>query len=528
MFNTNDLTRIKKRGLTTREIISQIALFKKSDFYLKLNRPCKVGDGITVLKQHDIDRLAELYTKESLFGRAMKFVPASGAASRMFKVLHFLNNLDVNINDNFIKTEVEADVGRVFGKFITNIKKFAFYDSLKAVMKKNNLDIDRLIDAGEYKNILEYILTPKGLHYGNLPKGLIEFHRYSSHSSSCSSSYSSSYSRTPFEEHLVEAAEYTKDQNNKCRIHFTVSPDHALLIKEHINEKSKFYEKSGINFKITCSFQQPSTDTIAVDEQNNPFREPEGKLLFRPGGHGALLNNLNSVNGDIIFLKNIDNVLPDRLKQDTFLYKKALGGFLVELQNEIFIFLRKLSCKDIDQQNFEKIFDFMEKRLLIIIPDELNNASKKEKAAYIFSKLNRPIRVCGMVKNTGEPGGGPFWVEDKDKTISLQIVESAQVNPESKTEQSILSAATHFNPVDIVCGVRDFQGKQFDLKKYVDNEAVFISNKSKNGKPLKALELPGLWNGAMSFWNTVFIEVPEITFNPVKAVNDLLKSEHQD
>ena len=517
MFNTNDLIRIKKRGLTTREIISQINFFKKSDFYLHLNRPCKVGDGITVLEQHQIAKLVELYTKESLSGRVMKFVPASGEASRMFKILHFLNNLDVNINDDFINTEVEADVGRDFEIFVKSIKKFAFYDALKAVMKKNNLDIDHLTGAGEYKKILEYILTPKGLNYGNLPKGLIEFHKYSS----CS--------RTPFEEHLVEAAEYTKDQNNQCRIHFTVSPDYALLIKEHINEKSKFHEKSGINFKITYSSQQPSTDTIAVDEQNNPFREAaDGKLFFRPGGHGALLNNLNSVNGDIIFLKNIDNVVPDRLKQNTFLYKKALGGFLVELQNKIFIFLRKLSSGDIDQQNFEEMFDFIKKCLLISIPNDLKSASKKEKSAWLFSKLNRPIRVCGMVKNTGEPGGGPFWVEDKDKTISRQIVESAQVNPESKTQQSILSSATHFNPVDIVCGVRDFQGNQFDLKKNVDNEAVFISNKSKNGKPLKALELPGLWNGAMSFWNTVFIEVPEITFKPVKAVNDLLRSEHQN
>ncbi|MBL0716569.1 MAG: DUF4301 family protein, partial [Desulfosarcina sp.] len=478
-------------------------------------------DGITVLRQDEIAKLTDLYTKESLAGRVIKFVPASGAASRMFKVLHFFNNLDININDDFIKTKMETNVGRDFELFIKNIKKFAFYDSLKAIMKQNGLDIDTLLSKGEYKNILEYILTHEGLHYGNMPKGLIEFHKYPSNFSSSS--------RTPFEEHLVEAAEYTKDNNNQCRIHFTVSPDHALLIKEHLDKKSRLYEKSGINFKITYSFQQPSTDPIAVDDQNNPFRgKTDGKLLFRPGGHGALLNNLNSVNGDIIFLKNIDNVVPDRLKQDTFLYKKALGGLLVELQNEIFIFLRKLSHEDIDQKNLAKMFNFIENRLLLIIPDNIKNASKKEKAAYIFSKLNRPIRVCGMVKNTGEPGGGPFWVENKDKTISRQIVESAQVDPESKAQISKLSSTPNFNPEDIVCGVRDFQGNQFDLKKYVDDKAVFISNKSKNGRPLKALELPGLWNGAMSFWNTVFVEVPEITFNPVKTVNDLLRPEHQN
>ena len=515
MFNNNDLIQIRGMGLTINEIISQIELFKKSKLYLNLKRSCKVGDGITVLDSNDLNRLAALYTKESLSGRTMKFVPASGAASRMFKVLHSLNNIDVKINDDFIKTKVEADLGRAFGIFVKGLRNFAFCDDLKAVMQKNGLELDHLLAAGEYEGILEYILTPKGLNYGNLPKGLILFHKYSSHP------------RTPFEEHLVEAAEYTKDHNGLCRIHFTVAPAHALLIRKHLEEVSRFYEKAGINFRITYSYQQPSTDTIAVDEHNNPFRKIDGKLLFRPGGHGALLNNLNSVNGDIIFLKNIDNVVPDRLKQDTFLYKKALGGFLVELQNKIFTFLSKLSCGDINQQNFKKMFEFIRNRLLISIPDDLNNASEKEKGAYIFSKLNRPLRVCGMVRNAGEAGGGPFWVEGKDKNISRQIVESAQIDPESKRQQSTLSSATHFNPVDVVCGVRDFQGNPFDLKKYVDNEAVFISNKSKNGRPLKALELPGLWNGAMAFWNTVFIEVPGITFNPVKTVNDLLRAEHQ-
>jgi len=515
MFNNNDLIQIKDINLTMSEIISQIELFKKSNFYLNLKGSCKVGDGITVLDRHYTDRLAALYTKESLSGRTMKFVPASGAASRMFKVLHSLNNLDAKLNDDFIKTEADAGVVRAFGAFVKGIRNFAFYDDLKAVMQKNGLDLSRFLAAGEYKDVLEYILTPKGLNYGNLPKGLILFHKYSSDS------------RTPFEEHMAEAAEYTKDHNGVCRIHFTVAPGHAALIREHLDKISRFYEKSGINFKITYSYQQPSTDTIAVDEHNNPFRDTDGKLLFRPGGHGALLDNLNSVKGDIIFLKNIDNVVPDRLKQDTFLYKKALGGFLVELQNEIFNFMRNLSCGDIDQHNIKKMFEFIRHRLLIGIPDDVNNASEKAKGAYLFSKLNRPLRVCGMVRNAGDPGGGPFWVEGKDKNISRQIVESAQIDPGSKRQQSILSSATHFNPVDIVCGVRDFQGNQFDLKKYVDNEAVFISNKSKNGRPLKALELPGLWNGAMSFWNTVFIEVPEITFNPVKTVNDLLRAEHQ-
>ncbi|MBL0699708.1 MAG: DUF4301 family protein [Desulfosarcina sp.] len=517
MFNNNDLIQIKDMNLTISEIISQIELFKKSNLYLNLQRSCKVDDGITVLDRHDTDRLAALYTKESLSGRTMKFVPASGAASRMFKVLHSLNNLDVKLNDDFIKTEEEADaaVGRAFGTFLKGIRNFAFYDDLKAVLQKNGLELDHLLAAGEYKDVLEYILTPKGLNYGNLPKGLIPFHKYSSDS------------RTPFEEHMAEAAEYTKDHNGLCKIHFTVAPGNAALIREHLDKISKFYKKSGTNFNITYSYQKPSTDTLAVDEQNNPFRETDGKLLFRPGGHGALLDNLNSVKGDIIFLKNIDNVVPDRLKQDTFLYKKALGGFLVELQNEIFTFLRKLSCGDINQQNFKKMFKFIRHRLLISIPNYINDASEKEQEAYIFSKLNRPLRVCGMVRNVGEPGGGPFWVEGQDKNISRQIVESSQIDPGSKKQQSIIASATHFNPVDIVCGVRDFQGNQFDLKKYVDNEAVFISNKSKNGRPLKALELPGLWNGAMSFWNTVFIEVPEITFNPVKTVNDLLRAEHQ-
>lgn len=524
MFNDNDLIQIKDRGLTIEQVISQIELFKKNDFYLTLNRSCKVGDGITVLDQQDLDRLAALYLKASLSGRIMKFVPASGAASRMFEALHMLNNLKVKINGDFIaalikrntKTEINESVGKSFVTFIKGLRNFAFWDDLKDVMGKNSFDIDRLLDTGEYQDILEYLLTSKGLNYGNLPKGLIKFHKYASRS------------RTPFEEHLVEAAEYTCDKNGQCRIHFTVAPEHDALIKEHLYKKSKFYENSGINFKITYSYQEPATDTIAVDEQNNPFRETGGALLFRPGGHGALLNNLNAVKGDIIFLKNIDNLVHDRFKQDTFLYKKALAGFLVELQDEIFYFLRKLSKGDFGQQDIKNMYEFLSKRLLISIPDNFGNASVKEKGAYIFLKLNRPLRVCGMVKNSGEPGGGPFWVEDQDQAVSCQIVESAQVDPDLNKQQAILASATHFNPVDIVCGLRDFQGRQFDLNKYVDNKAVFISIKTKNGKSLKALEYPGLWNGAMAFWNTVFVEVPENTFNPVKTVNDLLKKEHQD
>jgi hypothetical protein len=490
--------------------------FKRGIPYLELQRPCTIGDGIIALQKSDLDRLNGIYLDASSSARAMKFVPASGAASRMFKSLLSFNNNYVQIDKESILAKAKEDDPSYesFLQFINSVRHFAFYDDLKAIMSKDGLDIEAHISEGLYKAILEYLLDAKGLNYANLPKGLIKFHRYTDHS------------RTPFEEHLVEAAAYTKDRNGICRVHFTIPSTHEEAIKDHMERIVNRNEALGYKYEIAFSIQKTSTDTIAVDSDNSPFRNREGRLLFRPGGHGALLENLNDLNGDMVFIKNIDNVVPDRLKHETNVYKKAFGGFLVELQNELFGYLDRLANKDVDAKSIEQIFEFARHRLYLIPPDGVRSASKEGKIDFLFSRLNRPIRICGMVKNEGEPGGGPFWVKNRDMPPSLQIVESSQVDLESNQQRDIWESSTHFNPVDLLCGVQDYQGRPFNLTDFADPNTGFISIKSKDGRELKALELPGLWNGAMCYWNTVFIEAPIITFNPVKTLNDLLREEH--
>jgi hypothetical protein len=333
--------------------------------------------------------------------------------------------------------------------------------------------------------------------------------------------------RTPVEEHLEEAALYVRDSDGRAVIHFTVSPEHMAGIREHVDHALGRYKESGIRHDVSYSLQKPSTDTIAVDMEGAPFREKGGEILFRPGGHGALLENLNDLQGDIIFIKNIDNVVPDRLKKETTAYKKALGGYLIGLQDRVFEYLGQLSGPPPGQGILKQMLRFAEEELYRIPPGGGAGLSAQEMISFLISAMNRPLRVCGVVRNAGEPGGGPFWVEHQDGTQSLQIVESSQVDMESSDQKAIWESSTHFNPVDLVCGVRDYRGRPFDLRDYVDPLTGFISIKSKDGKELKALELPGLWNGSMAFWNTVFVEVPSITFNPVKTVMDLLRKEHQ-
>ena len=392
------------------------------------------------------------------------------------------------------------------------IKDFAFYEDLKAVMARDGLDIENLIKAGEFENILDYLITAKGLDLANLPKGLIKFHRYDGRA------------RTPLEEHLVEATEYALDKLGRARVHFTVSPEYERDVRNYVEKVTGLYERPGIALEVGFSVQSPSTNTIAVDMENRPFRDDRGRLVFRPGGHGALLGNLNRLGGDIVFIKNIDNVLPDRRKQDTYKFKRALGGFLVAVQERVFYHLERLSARHVDDAVLEEACLFAREHLAVVSPE---GASGKEKMNYLVSKLNRPLRVCGMVKNEGEPGGGPFWVRSQDGTLSLQIVEASQVDMKSPEQRRIWESATHFNPVDLVCGLRDHSGQPFVLHDFVDPETGFVSIKSMGGRDLKALELPGLWNGAMAKWNTVFLEVPLSTFSPVKTLLDLLRKEHQ-
>jgi len=434
----------------------------------------------------------------------LKFVPASGAASRMFKDLF-----------EFIEKEGNEPENAFEKKFFYDIRKFAFYEELNDVCLTNNqLSIDELIASKQYKPIVENLLLDKGLNYGALPKGLLRFHSYSDGK------------RTPMQEHLVEGALYAANKSNKVNIHFTVSKEHRSLFEKHFNESIAAFEKSfGVNYQVSFSEQKPSTDTIAADENNEPFRD-KGELVFRPGGHGALIANLNDLNGDVIFIKNIDNVVPDSLKDITVTYKKVIAGTLVSLQQQSFAYLTELENGSVSDAKLAEIAQFCEEKLNNQYAG-FNTLSVEDKKAYLFGKLNRPIRVCGMVKNVGEPGGGPFLTVNTDGTVSPQILESSQIDLNNPADKQKMEQSTHFNPVDLVCGVKNYLGEKFDLVKYVDKNTGFISLKSKNGKELKALELPGLWNGAMSDWNTIFVEVPIETFNPVKTVNDLLRPQHQ-
>lgn len=400
--------------------------------------------------------------------------------------------------------------------FITNLKKFAFDRDLKETMEAHGLEPGKEIKEGRYSTVIRYLVNPEGLDYGNLPKGLLKFHSYGG------------ASRTALEEHLAEAALYATGSDRTAHVHFTVSPEHLSRFKEKVSEVTGLYEKEyGIHYKISFSVQKPSTDTIAVDMENNPFRESDGTILFRPGGHGALIENLGDIDGDLVFVKNIDNVVPDRLKPETTRYKKAIGGLLLKLQSRAFNYLETLEKGTVDNATLEEISEFAVNDLKIILPEHFGEASPEGKSVLLANMLNRPIRICGMVKNEGEPGGGPFWVKDTRGRTSLQIVESSQVDQKDAGQMELMSKATHFNPVDLVCGIRDYRGNKFDLHRFIDPQTGFISIKSKGGKDLKAQELPGLWNGAMADWITVFVEVPIITFNPVKTVNDLLRPQHQ-
>lgn len=506
MLNSKDLQLLKSKGINEEQLYQQIELFKKGFPYLKLYASASPNNGVYVPTKADLihsKKAWEMYLKKNC--KIIKFVPASGAASRMFKNLYeFLDGQNSFPDNDFITF------------FFRNINKFAFYDILDEICLKNDrIGVNELISLGEYKKIIEYILNDNGLNYGNKPKGLLLFHSYLSGN------------RTPFEEHLVEGALYAASNDGNVNIHFTVSPEHISLFEIMSKKMLPIYEKLfNVKYHVTFSLQKASTDTIAVDENNLPFRTQSGSMLFRPGGHGALIENLNELDGDIVFIKNIDNVVPDNYKGDIVTYKQLLAGTLVQVQQKIFNYLKLLDSGLLDDAQLDEIISFLEDVLCIKNPNS-NMLERDALLSYIRKKLNRPIRVCGMVKNVGEPGGGPFWAYNNDNTISLQILESSQIDKQNKSYIQMFNSGSYFNPVDIVCGIKDYKGKHFNLTDFVDSNTGFISSKSKNGRSLKALELPGLWNGAMSDWNTLFIEVPLTTFNPVKTVNDLLKEQHQ-
>ncbi len=505
MLSQEDLKQIAAKGITEEQINTQLEEFKTGFPFLKLEAAASIGKGIIALDKDKCKEYESAWEKYKATGKKIvKFVPTSGAASRMFKDLFA-----------FLKADYDTPQTDFEKRFFDGINKFAFHDTLDATCVKNEgKDINQLIAEGNYKAVVANLLEDKGLNYGQLPKGLLLFHKYEDGA------------RTPMEEHLVEGALYAASKG-KSSIHFTVSHEHMPLFKQMVADKECYYKnKFGIDYDITFSEQKPSTDTIAANPDNTPFRTEDGRLLFRPGGHGALIENLNEIDADIVFIKNIDNVVPDRLKADTVEYKQAIAGVLVSLQDKVFSYLQLLETGNYTHEQLEDIIRFVQQDLCCRKAD-IKHLEDAELVIYLKSKLNRPIRVCGVVKNVGEPGGGPFLTYNQDGTVSLQILESSQIDKSNKEYMDMFTKGTHFNPVDLVCAIKDYKGQPFNLPQYVDKTTGFISNKSKNGKELKALELPGLWNGAMSNWNTVFVEVPLSTFNPVKTVNDLLREQHQ-
>ncbi len=477
MFSEKDLQQIERHGLSIASVERQLADFRRGFPFLQVVRAASPADGVTMVAEKQADEAVARYEKAAAGLGIVKFVPASGAATRMFKELFEFVNEDKR--------------GKGIDLLLDNIEKFAFWPELKAVLP-----------AGADDKAIVSAIVGKGLGYGQKPKGLVTFHAYSEGA------------RKAVEEHLVEGATYAVS-DGVAKIHFTVSPEHMAGFEELLAEKVRLFEKHfGIRYDITFSVQKTSTDTIAVNPDNTPFRQDDGGLLFRPAGHGALIENLNEIEADIVFIKNIDNVTTDALRGDTVRYKKVLAGILLDLQERAFEYLRAL---EVGGAELEPIARFIEKELCVKLPADYNTALLRE-------VLDRPVRVCGMVRNEGEPGGGPFWVANPDGTQSLQIAESSQIAPE---DMPLMKSATHFNPVDLVCGVRDSKGAKFDLRKYTDPSTGFISSKSSGGRELRAQELPGLWNGAMARWNTVFVDVPVSTFSPVKVVQDLLRPQHQ-
>jgi hypothetical protein len=394
-------------------------------------------------------------------------------------------------------------------------QKFAFYPDLTAVMKKNLGQVPKIKNHRDLNTVLKFLLTSKGLNYSNTPKALIKFHAYDTQS------------RTPLEEHLIESRQYLRDNQGLTHLHFTVSSEDLKSVKQYLKSILPGIKAEQNEFRISFSIQNPNTNTIAADENNQPFRDSKGRLIFRPGGHGALIGNLNTLTADLVFVTNIDNVVPDYLKINVVRYKKVLAGYLLSIQEKIFNYLNQLRSDNLNRDLLDQTILFCQKHLNIHFSKEFENRSHEEKHSTVINKLNRPIRVCGMVKNTGEPGGGPFWVADRQGRISLQIIEKVQVDRTSKQQQLYLSSSTHFNPVDMVCSLKNVNGEKFNLFEFIDYDTYFIVKKSLAGKPLKALEHPGLWNGAMADWITLFVEVPASTFNPVKTVNDLLRPQHQ-
>jgi hypothetical protein len=515
LFPRDDLKQLSELGIPVEEVQRQLELFSRQDVYVDLHRPCTLGDGVIAVDGALERACLEAYQRAARSGRYLKFVPASGAATRMFKALFAVLNEEPVPSLEQLQERAAAGDEDALGtvRFVSQAQRFAFFDQWKVGAERQGWRLEDALRAGDLERPLRVLLTEEGLGLGRLPKALIPFHRYPDHV------------RTALEEHLVEAAEYVRDADGVCRIHFTVSPEHEDLFRDHV-EKVRFVHERRLDtgYVVGLSHQSPSTNTIAVDDHNRPFRDSRGRLVFRPAGHGALLHNLDALKGDLVYIKNIDNVVPDHLKGETIRWKRILGGLAVLIQRRVHGHIKRLRA-GASRSAVEDARRFVQETFWGA-PCSIGGSLSAQRD-LLLDALDRPVRVCGMVRNVGEPGGGPFWVRNGKGRILVQIVEKAQVNMDDPKQRAIWSRSTHFNPVDLICALRDPDGKPYDLKRYVDPSAVIITRKSLDGRPLKALELPGLWNGSMAFWNTLMVEVPTITFNPVKTVLDLLRPEHQ-
>ena len=526
MFTQDDVKQINDRGASLQGVESQVERFRKGFPWMDIVAPATPERGIEVLEEDEIQDVIDYIGETSIAG-ACKFVPASGAASRMFK--------DIFAGMAVLESGGDLPADAAAARLAAAVDRFAFYTEEM---------FGKVEDSREYRlDVAEKVLTDKGLGYGSKPKGVIRFHKYPS-----------GEARTAFAEHLVEGQDYMRDTEGNVSLVVTISPEHRPLFEAALEEvRAAYEERYGVKYNVRFTYQDKATDTVAVDKDNKPFRKEDGSLLFRPAGHGALIYNLNDVEEELVSIKNIDNVAVERLLPLTSKYKKALIGRALQLRDTIFGYLvefdmvtgQGLSEYSVPipgvlsgyfsmpedryatnecQMLCNEIEEFLREELCIEMPEAKDC---KERALALKAKLNRPIRVCGMVRNQGEPGGGPFIIRAKDGSTSLQILESVQIDKENPAAVEALKNATHFNPVDLVCCLHDYRGRKFNLPDYVDEDAGFISSKSYQGRELKALELPGLWNGSMSDWNTLFVEVPVETFNPVKVVLDLLRPAHQ-
>ncbi|PWH83639.1 DUF4301 domain-containing protein [Algibacter marinivivus] len=514
MFSDKDIEQIKNKGIDLADVNAQVSRLKNGMSFSDLVAAATKGKGIEQYDDKEAQEFIDLYDTRQNGLSIVKFVPASGAATRMFKFLfQFLQNFKP-LKES-IKKYAERKNDNLIEIFFNNLEQFPFYDAVISTIQKSNPDFENLPEGEKQVQFVKTMLDQNGLNYSFLPKGLLPFHKYTEQV------------KTAYEEHLFESTLYASS-NGKSNLHFTVSEKHHLYFKKELSAVREELESStNTKFNVSYSYQKEATETVALTLKDKVFRNEDGSILFRPAGHGALLENLNDLNNDIIFIKNIDNIVVSDRNIAVSNYKKLLAGVLIEAQEKVFLYLKKLDEGNLDDTDFKVMALFLRYRLNVPISVDFEGFSFEEKTEYLKQKLNRPIRVCGMVKNQGEPGGGPFWVKDNDGNISLQIVEFAQINFGKRDQQGIVYKATHFNPTDLVCGVKNYKGEKFDLTQFVDPEAAFITTKTQNGVDIQALELPGLWNGSMAYWNSIFVEVPLDTFNPVKTVNDLLKPVHQ-